>query len=70
LKDKELDIESQQFTQKQNQRAQEKMQENMLQEQRINVQKDIADDKLNVAIDRLRQNADLKLMELGTKTRN
>jgi hypothetical protein len=46
------------------------MQENMLQEQRINVQKDIADDKLNVAIDRLRQNADLKLMELGTKTRN
>ena len=70
LKDKELDIETQQFTQKQNQRAQEKMQENMLQEQRINVQKDIADDKLNVAIDRLRQNADLKLMELGTKTRN
>ena len=48
----------------------QKMQENMLQEQRINVQKDIADDKLNVAIDRLRQNADLKLMELGTKTRN
>ena len=70
LKDKEIDIESQQFIQKQNQRAQEKMQENMLQEQRINVQKDIADDKLNVAIDRLRQNADLKLMELGTKTRN
>ncbi len=28
------------------------------------------DDKLDVAIDRLRQNADLKLMELGTKTRN
>ncbi len=46
------------------------MQENMLQQQRINVQKDIADAKLNVAIDRLRQNADLKLMELGTKTRN
>ena len=70
LKDKELDIESQQFVQNQNQRAQEKMQENMLQEQRINVQKDIADDKLNVAIDRLKQNADLKLMELDTKTRN
>ena len=70
LKDKELDIETQQFTQKQNQRAQEKMQENFLQEQRINVQKDIADDKLNVAIDRLKQNADLKLLELGTKTRN
>ena len=70
LKGKELDIETQQFMQKQNQRSQEKMQENNLQEQRINVQKDIADDKLNVAIDRLKQNADLKLLELGTKTRN
>tara|TARA_R100000935_G_scaffold57349_2_gene91097 strand:- start:779 stop:3262 length:2484 start_codon:yes stop_codon:yes gene_type:complete len=70
LKGKELDIETQQFTQKQNQRAQEKASDNNLQEQRINVQKDIADDKLNVAIDRLKQNADLKLLELGTKTRN
>jgi hypothetical protein len=65
-----MDIESQQFMQKQNQRSQEKMQEAQLQGQRINVQKDIADDKLNVAIDRLKQNADLKLLELETKTRN
>ena len=70
LKDKELDIESDQFMQKQNQRAQEKMSETQLQEQRINVQKGIADDKLNVAIDRLKQNADLKLLELETKVRN
>ena len=70
LKDKELDIESDQFMQKQNQRAQEKMLESQLQEQRINVQKGIADDKLNVAIDRLKQNADLKLLELETKVRN
>ena len=56
--------------QKQNQRAQEKMSETQLQEQRINVQKGIADDKLNVAIDRLKQNADLKLLELETKVRN
>ena len=70
LKGKEIDIESQQFVQKLNQRAEEKIVENDLQEQRINVQKNIADDKLNVAIDRLKQNADLKLLELGTKTRN
>ena len=70
LKDKELDMDSEQFMQKQNQRAQEKCVENNLQEQRINVQKGIADDKLDVAIDRLKQNADLKMLELGTKMRN
>ena len=63
-------MDSEQFMQKQNQRAQEKAEENNLQEQRIDVQKNIADDKLNVAIDRLRQNADLKLLEIETKTRN
>ena len=70
LKDKELDINSEQFMQKQNQRAQEKSVDSDLQEQRINVQKSIADDKLDVAIDRLKQNADLKMLELGTKMRN
>ena len=70
LKDKELDIDTQQFMQKQNQRDQEKMLEAQLQEQRINVQKEIAGDKLNVAIDRLKQNADLKILELETKMRN
>jgi hypothetical protein len=33
------------------------------------VQKDIADDKLDVAIDRLEQQADLKLLELEQKMR-
>ena len=70
LKDKELDIGSQQFTEKQNQRSQEKLLDTEIQQQRINVQKNIADDKLNVAIDRLKQNADLKLMEIQTKLRN
>jgi len=70
LKDKELDINSEQFMQKQNQRAQEKSVDSDLQEQRINVQKSIADDKLDVAIDRLKQNADLKMLELETKMRN
>ena len=36
---------------------------------RFNI-KDIADDKLDVAIDRLKQNAELKLLELGAKQRN
>ena len=69
LRDKELNIESEQFVAKQNQRAQEKMVDSQLQQERINVQKQIADDKLDVAIDRLRQNADLKLLELENKLR-
>tara|TARA_R100001082_G_scaffold48091_1_gene25825 strand:- start:387 stop:2876 length:2490 start_codon:yes stop_codon:yes gene_type:complete len=69
LKDKELDMESKQFEAKQQQRAQEKMLDAQLQQERMGVQKDIADDKLEVAIDRLKQNADLKLIELENKIR-
>jgi hypothetical protein len=35
--------------------------------QRMDVQKEIADDKLEVAVNRLKQNADLKLLELENK---
>ena len=38
-----------------------------LQLERMNVQKQIADDKLEVAIDRLKANTDLKLLELENK---
>ena len=69
LKDKELDMESNQFAAKQQQRDQEKMAENQIQQERLNVQKQIADDKLGVALDRLKQNADLKLLELENKIR-
>jgi len=69
LKDKELNMESEQFVAKQGQRQQEKMMEGQLQQERINVQKEIADDKLGVALDRLKQNADLKLFELENKIR-
>ena len=69
LKDKELDMESNQFIAKQQQRDQEKMAENQIQQERLNVQKQIADDKLGVALDRLKQNADLKLLELENKIR-
>jgi hypothetical protein len=67
LRDKELDLESQQFDSKQNQRAQEKQMDAELQLERMNVQKQIADDKLEVAIDRLKTNTDLKLLELENK---
>ena len=70
LKDKELNLEAQQFVAKQNQRADEKIKDTQIQEDRLNVQKSIADDKLNVAIDRLKQNADLKILELNRKTGN
>ena len=40
-----------------------------IQQQRIDVQKQIADDKLEVAVNRLKQNADLKLLELQNKLR-
>jgi hypothetical protein len=69
LKDKELNMESEQFMVKQGQRQQEKMMDGQLQQTRINVQKEIADDKLGVALDRLKQNADLKLFELENKIR-
>lgn len=69
LRDKELDLDQQQFEQKQEQRAQEKLLETEIQKQRLNTQKDIADDKLDVAMQRLQQQADLKLLELETKLR-
>ena len=69
LKDKELDQDANKFVAKQEQRAQEKLVDADIQKQRIDVQKSIADDKLEVAIDRLKQNADLKLLELESKLR-
>ena len=69
LRDKELDQEQSQFEAKQNQRVEEKLLENEIQKQRINVQKNVADDKLDVALQRLQQQADLKLLELEQKMR-
>ena len=69
LKDKELDMDASKFVAKQEQRAQEKLMDADIQKQRLEVQKSIADDKLEVAIDRLQQNADLKLLELESKLR-
>ena len=62
-------MEQEQFDEKQEQARENKMIEAGLQQQRIDVQKAIADDKLQLAIDRMRQQADLKLTELEVKTR-
>ena len=69
LKGQELDQEQAQFEAKQNQRAEEKLLENEIQRARINVQKNVADDKLDVALQRLQQQADLKLIELEQNMR-
>ena len=69
LRNKQIDQEQSQFEAQQDQRAQEKLLENELQKQRINVQKQVADDKLDVALQRLDQQADLKLLELEQKMR-
>ena len=70
LKDKQIGQEQTQFEMKQGQRGQEKLLENEIQRQRINVQKDVADDKLDLSIQRLKQQADLKLLELEQKMKN
>jgi hypothetical protein len=69
LKDKQIDQEQTQFEMKQDQRSQEKLLENEIQSRRIDVQKDVADDKLDVSLQRLKQQADLKLLELEQKMR-
>tara|TARA_R110000744_G_scaffold356005_1_gene462664 strand:- start:669 stop:2612 length:1944 start_codon:yes stop_codon:yes gene_type:complete len=64
LKDKELNMEQEQFAGKQQQQQQDKMIDTQVTQQRIDVQKAIADDKLNLGMDRLEQQAELKLLEL------
>jgi len=67
LKDKEIDMDGQQFEAKQQQRAEEKLLETEIAKERIGVQKAVADDKLGVAIRRLEQQADLKLIDMQNK---
>ena len=67
LKEKAIDSENEQFEAKQQQRAEEKLLENEIAKQRMNIQKEVADDKLDVAIRRLDQQADLKLLDMQNK---
>jgi hypothetical protein len=52
---------------KQAQRGQEKILESEIAKQRIGVQKSVADGKLDIATQRLEQQAELKLLELQAK---
>lgn len=69
LREQEMVVDQDQFESKQSQRQQEKLLESEISKQRINVQKDVADDKLDIAMKRLEQQAELKLLELQAKFR-
>jgi hypothetical protein len=67
LKEKAIDSENEQFEAKQKQRAEEKLLEAEISKQRLGVQKEVADDKLDVALRRLEQQAELKLLDMQNK---
>jgi hypothetical protein len=67
LREKAINSDNQQFEAKQAQRAQEKLLETEISKQRIDTQKAVADDKLDVAIRRLEQQAELKLLDMENK---
>ena len=67
LREQELNADQDQFDAKQAQRGEEKLLESEIAKQRIGVQKSVADDKLDIAAQRLEQQAELKLLELQAK---
>ena len=67
LREQELNAEQGQFDEKQAQRGEEKLLDSRIAKQRIGTQKQIADDKLDIAVRRLEQQAELKLRELQAK---
>ena len=67
LREQELNAEQGQFDEKQAQRCEEKLLDSRIAKQRIGTQKQIADDKLYMAVRRLEQQAELKLRELQAK---
>ena len=67
LREQELNPEQGQFDERQAQRGEEKLLDSRIAKQRIGTQKQIADDKLDMAVRRLEQQAELKLRELQAK---
>ena len=67
LRAQELKVDQENFEAKEAARAEEKLLENEIQKQRIAMSKEINDDKMDLAFDRLKQQADLKLLELNQK---
>lgn len=69
LREKAIDVDNEQFEAKQAARAKEKLLESQISKQRIDTQKEVADDKLDVALRRLEQQADLKLLDMQSRRR-
>jgi len=69
LREKAIDSDNDQFAAKQAARAQEKLLESEIAKQRIDTQKEVADDKLDVALRRLEQQAELKLLDMQNRGR-
>jgi|TARA_R110002124_G_scaffold154156_1_gene321164 hypothetical protein len=67
LREQELTADQSQFEDKQSQRGEEKLLESQIDKQRIGIQKEVADDKLDMASQRLEQQAELKMLELQAK---
>ena len=67
LRGAELAAEQNQFEDKQAARQREKLLEAEIAKQRIDTSRQVADDKLDLALQRLQQQANLKLMELQAK---
>ncbi|HAW76759.1 MAG TPA: hypothetical protein DCW74_13610 [Alteromonas australica] len=67
LREKQIELDNDQFAAKQGQRAAEQEAKNVLEKERIDTSRDIAKDKLDVAIARLDQQANLKLLDLQNK---
>jgi hypothetical protein len=67
LRDKEMNMDQAQFEAKEQARSNEKLLETEIAKQRIQAQRDINDEKMDLAIQRLQQQAELKLLELNAK---
>ena len=62
-----MEMDQAQFEAKEQARRDEKLLETEISRQRIATQKDINDEKMDLAIQRLQQQAELKLLELNAK---
>lgn len=67
LRDKEIDLKNQQFVSKEQQDAMEKSAELQLQQQKADQQAMVASEKNDIAKERLRQQAELKLIDLQAR---
>jgi hypothetical protein len=67
LRKEELQADKDQFAEREKTRRQDQLLESEIAKQRIDTTKEVADDKLALALTRLQQQADLKLQEMSAK---